>query len=242
MTQRYFAETPITTDQVVLAGSEAHHLLHVMRASIGQQVTLFDGSGSEFVATVAKLGRADAQLEINSREEIDRELSLNLTLAVSLPKGEHQRWLVEKAVEIGVNALIPIITERSVANPSEKALAKLRRGVIEASKQCRRNRLMRIEPAVAFDDLLSSMPDDDMRMIAHPSTSNTVAKIIRDNPPQIVKGSVSIAIGPEGGFTDAEFSMAQNQGWECVTLGKRILRTETAAIFLASAVIANMAY
>src|SRR5262245_53662296 len=147
MSERFFIAAPITDEQAILDGPEAHHLAHVMRAQAGQTVTLFDGSGYEFVAEIKAISKREVQLTIVERREANRESPVKLTLAVALPKGERQRWLIEKAVELGVTGLIPVQTERGVAQPSETALERLRRGVIEASKQCGRNRLMEIHPA-----------------------------------------------------------------------------------------------
>src|SRR5690349_4499478 len=98
MSQRFFSDQPITGDQATLADSEAHHLIHVLRVSTGDRVVLFDGSGCEFDASVARITRRDVQFEILARREVDRESPTHLTLAVPLPKGDRSRWLVEKAV------------------------------------------------------------------------------------------------------------------------------------------------
>ena len=110
MSDRYFVDEPISPGSVVLAGPEAHHLIHVMRAAPGLRVVLFDGSGAEFTAVVQKVGRNEVQLSVLSREEVNRELPLDLTLAVALPKGDRQKWLVEKAVELGVTRIVPLRT------------------------------------------------------------------------------------------------------------------------------------
>src|SRR5690606_32869891 len=112
---RCYSHDRIASDQVTLDGSEAHHLLHVLRAAPGMSVTLFDGSGAEFEAEVAACKRSTIELRILQRREVDRELPYPLVLGVPLPKGDRQRWIVEKAVELGVTRLVPLITERSVA-------------------------------------------------------------------------------------------------------------------------------
>src|SRR6478609_1438469 len=111
MSERFYSPHPITAGCMMLDGPEAHHLLHVMRASVGDEVTLFDDSGAEFKATVETLRRADAELRIIERREIDRELPFELVVGVALPKGDRQKWLVEKLTELGVTALVPLITE-----------------------------------------------------------------------------------------------------------------------------------
>ncbi len=145
MLDRYFHDEPISGDRAVLTGAEAHHLIHVMRAAPGLEVVLFDGGGDEFRAAVERVGRGDVQLAILSRERVDRELPLSITLGVALPKGDRQRWLVEKATELGVGRIVPLLTRRAVARPSEQTLKRLHRAVVEASKQCGRNRLMQID-------------------------------------------------------------------------------------------------
>src|SRR5688500_9189413 len=101
MSDRFFVETPIDSEQAELIGPEAHHLAHVMRAGPGAEVTLFDGSGAEFAARVTKIGRSRVELTVSARREIDRELPFPLVLGVALPKGDRQKWLVEKATELG---------------------------------------------------------------------------------------------------------------------------------------------
>ncbi len=165
----------------MLAGPEAHHLIHVMRATPGAEVTLFDGSGFEFSATVEKVGRSEVELAVTGREQIDRELPLELTLAVALPKGDRQKWLVEKAVELGVSRIVPLRTERSVAlrmhkGPVEKVLARLQRTVVEASKQCGRNRLLEITEPQAWADLVKQSGDVACRLVAHPSHRSEAAE------------------------------------------------------------------
>src|SRR4051794_31403592 len=142
MSERFFSSNPITAERITLDGPEAHHLLHVMRATPGERVILFDGTGAEFIAIVEQLRRSEVELRIAERCTVDRELPFPLTVGVALPKGDRQKWLVEKLTELGVTTLVPLITERSVAQPSSGALDRLRRAVIEAAKQCGRNRLM----------------------------------------------------------------------------------------------------
>ena len=154
MSDRYFVEQPITTDRAMLVGPEAHHLIHVMRLRPGQQTTLFDGSGREFTALVERVGRTEVELTILAQEEVDRELPLRLVLGVALPKGDRQKWLVEKAVELGVARLAPLETARGVAQPVEQALGRLRRAVVEASKQCGRNRLLEIASPQRWSDFV----------------------------------------------------------------------------------------
>ncbi len=235
MTQRYFVENPIYEGQAVLTDAEAHHLLHVMRAKPGDEVVLFDGSGDEFPARVDTLRRSEVQLVVLERRTIDRELAHRLILGVALPKGDRQRWLVEKAVELGVTQLVPLETARSVAQPNEKAIDRLHRGVIEASKQCGRNRLMEIASPQHWPEFVASHDSVPLRLLAHPSPEL--------RPPALLpsmSGPVAIGVGAEGGFTDDEVALAIGHGWQPISLGPRILRIETAALALAALVAMNV--
>jgi len=255
MADRYFLATPISTGRVTLAGPEAHHLIHVMRAAPGLRVVLFDGSGAEFHAAVERVGRSEIELAILRREEVDRELPLDLTLGVALPKGDRQKWLVEKAVELGVTRLVPLRTQRGVAQPVEQALVRLRRAVIEASKQCGRNRLMQIEEPQSWPDFVASAADTPCRLLAHPQGACEAKFEISSHlpnsraltnsrgltapgacPADTLPDRVFLAVGPEGGFAADEVARAVAAGWHTVDLGPRILRVETAALLLVAMV------
>jgi 16S rRNA (uracil1498-N3)-methyltransferase len=230
MSTRYFSEAPITSDSVTLMGPEAHHLSRVMRVRGGELVTLFDGSGCEFAARVERIERQAVQLAILSRQEVDREAAVAIELGIALPKGDRQAWLVEKAVELGIGGLTPLTTQRGVAQPVEKALLRLRRGVIESSKQCGRNKLMEIRPPQSLQEFLQRDPVA-LRWLAHPGGRAVADAMIARNSQNPVRAA-SLAIGPEGGFSDDEVAAARTAGWEMVDLGPRILRVETAAIAL----------
>ena len=233
MADRYFVETPIDGFTARLAGPEAHHLIHVMRAKPGTRAVLFDDTGAEFAAAVTRVDRATVELQIEQRTEVDRELPLEIVLAVALPKGDRQRWLIEKATELGLSRIVPLKTERGVAQPVEQAVKRLRRTVVEASKQCGRNRLMQIDTPADWPDFVATTQDVPSRLVAHPNGYHaapgplSVASLPRP---------VLLAIGPEGGFTDEEIAIAVTAGWHTVDLGPRILRVETAALLLSTLV------
>lgn len=239
MPRRCYSETPIDGDHATLDGSEAHHLLHVLRAAPGTSVTLFDGSGCEFDAEVTACKRSTVEMAITERREVDRELPHPLVLGIALPKGDRQRWIIEKSVELGVSRLVPLITERSEKQGGDK----LGRYVVEASKQCGRNRLMEIAEPMRWGDWLAAdirsvggvsaadfapqaEPLTIRRWVAHPIGGQPTAATLAERRPTL------LAIGPEGGLSDAEVGSAVAAGWEVVGLGERILRIETAALGL----------
>ncbi len=233
MSDRFYSSTPITGERLTLDGPEAHHLLHVLRAEVGRQVVLFDGSGAEFDAAVVSRARQSVELRIVELREVDRELPLALVVGVALPKGERQKWLIEKLTELGAAAVVPLVVERGVAQPTGGALGRLERWVVEASKQCGRNRLMQIDTPRTWHEWLNASDErtaDVRRLVAHPGGVPLAELELAAPLPTL------LAIGPEGGLTDDEVAAAVAAGWQAVDLGRRILRVETAAVALAAAV------
>ena len=227
MTHRYYLPSQLAGDAATLTGPEAHHLVKVMRASVGDEITLFDGRGNELAARITAVSRSEVLLAILSQRQVNRELPFSLALGVALPKGERQRWLVEKLVELGATRLTPLTTQRGVAQPTSSALERLQRAVIEACKQCGRNRLMQIDDPRSLGEFAAGEAPSTLRLIAQPGGAALEGRWQRGR-------DVVAAIGPEGGFTDEEVATAYAAGWEAVGLGERVLRVETAAIAMAA--------
>ena len=237
MSERYFIPAIGRDPLVRLTGTEAHHLGHVCRAKPGDAIQLFDGSGYEFEGVVREVHRREVMVEVVARQRVDRELPFHLTLACPAPKGDRVRWLIEKATELGVNRWVPLIMER--ANPSTRCLRapRLHRWVIEASKQCGRNTLMELSEPIGWEPYLESESESLFRMVAHPSGSPLGAVLCHKAP-----GGVALGVGPEGGLADAECTRAWERGWVAASLGRRTLRTETAALAMVAATTAAGAF
>ena len=237
MSQRFFVEFPVVVGGAVqVVGAEAHHMSHVMRLAVGDEITLFDGTGAEYAGRLTRIEKRGVHVQVLEQRDVDREASIDVELAVALPRGDRQTWLVEKAVELGVRSVIPLMSERSVAVPKDKTLARLQRTVIESSKQCGRNRLMRIEAPRHLTDHLSCAVDFDViRWLAHPGerTAATVADLTAAR----TDAKFKIAIGPEGGFTQDEIELARKTGWKLISCGPRVMRVETAAIAISAKVL-----
>jgi len=235
MSERFFVER-VAGAEARLIGPEAHHFLHVMRGRVGSEVTLFDGSGVEFRACVERIGRTEVELSIRETLAVDRELPGRLCLGVCLPKADRQKFLVEKCVELGVAELVPLACERGqrssgyTAGPMQ-AVARLARYVIEASKQCGRNRLMAIAEPRELAAFVAD-PSGGLRLLAHPGCTPLAA--LTADIKQATE--IRIAVGPEGGFTNQEVDLARAQAWKVVSLGSRTLRVETAALAAAALV------
>ena len=227
MPERFYASNLALGPTVCLEGEEAHHLARVRRIRVGESVQLFDGSGMECRCSVREIHRESVVLDIESHDWISRELPFSLTLACAVAKGDRLRWLVEKATELGVVSFVPIITERSRDRAQHLRPDRTARWIIEASKQCGRNVLMRVEEPVVWTDYVASLAATGPKVIADPR-GIPVSQLCRDGRSE----AVFAAVGPEGGFTDAELRSARDRGWTSVCLGSRILRVETAALVL----------
>ncbi|WP_020473061.1 RsmE family RNA methyltransferase [Zavarzinella formosa] len=220
MADRFFLPEPIGLGPATLEGPEAHHLSQVRRIPAGEQVTLFNGDGREYLAEIMGIGKKRVDLQIIRVDEISREPATPVHVGCAMPKGDRGDFLIEKLTELGATSFTPLMTERSIVKSDDAKIDKLQRAVIEASKQCGRNVLMRVLPAVRFSEWIRNVTG--LRWLAHPSGKSPFAP---------ANGQlVTIAIGPEGGFSDREAELAVEAGWELRSLGASILRIETAAI------------
>lgn len=232
MSHRFFLESKPSASQVTLEGDQAHHAIHVMRFKTGDKVVLFDGSGVEYHATIDDVTKKKVFLRVVETIEQTRSVSNQIILAVALPKGDRQKFLVEKVVELGVARLIPLKTVRSVAVANNKVIQRLRKQVIEASKQCGRNKLMDVSDEQTLKSLFDlPCPEltDSSKFIADPYQGAAISAL--DLPHS---KSVVVAIGPEGGFDASEFELASSLGFKPMKLGPAILRVETAALAAAA--------
>jgi 16S rRNA (uracil1498-N3)-methyltransferase len=227
MSERFLLESPPHEGHATLTGDEARHLARVLRAKVGDEIRVFDGGGREWPAQVAAIDRDRVALTVGEPLPAGPGPARPLTIAVALPKGDRQKWLVEKLTELGAERLVPLVTARGVAEATASAQARLARGVIEACKQCGRNTLMEIGAPSTLEALARRHPDA-LRLIAHPG-GRPLDDCIRTKAGEIVA-----TIGPEGGFTPDEIETADRLGFERVSLGPHILRIETAAIAIAA--------
>ena len=227
MAERFYTSDSLGPGEYELTGAEAHHLSTVRRFTPGDRVVIFNGDGNEYAAEIRAVGKKSVALNIVSVSLVDRELPFSLVIASALPKGDRADFLIEKLTELGVTRFVPLITVRSVVVPKESAAEKFTRAVVEASKQCGRNRLMTIDAPRRWDDFLRTENGLGARVLLHPATGT--ARLTPVNG----KGAV-VAVGPEGGFAVDEVESAIGMGWSTASLGSRILRIETAAVAAAT--------
>lgn len=229
---RFFCSDPPADGRVTLLDDEARHLIKVRRLGIGGVVEVFDGKGGAWSARVVAIARDRADLEVVGGRLPDRLAARRVTLATAVPKGERFDWLIEKATEIGVARLVPLATARSVVDPRNAKLDRQRRRIIEASKQCGRNTLMKLEKPTAWVDFIQESAET-ARYLAHPGGDSGAL-------PKLPYGDqLTLAVGPEGGFTETEVAHARESGWQLISLGKTLLRIETACVVGCSILLAS---
>jgi len=224
LADRFYSPEPPVDGHLALLGDEARHLARSRRLGPGDLIEVFDGDGHAFRAEVRSLGRDRVDLAILGPAPPGRSAPFPLTLATAVPKGDRFDWLIEKSTELGVARLIPLRTARSVVDPRETKLDRLRRIIVEASKQCGRDRLMTLERPATWAEYLvrESAPT---RLVAHPGG------VPAPSWPRVeLAAGAALAIGPEGGFTDEEVADAVAAGWLAASLGGPLLRVETAGL------------
>lgn len=228
---RFFASPEnITPSQITLDAEESHHLARVLRLTEGQRVFVFDGAGAEFECEIIRAHKNEAQLQIISPLQNKVESSLQLTLAQSLIKGDKFDLVIQKATELGVTRIVPLITAHSdikrIEERADHRLLRWRRIALEAVKQCGRRTLVDIAEPVHFDHFCANQ-QRALKLILAERGGQKPGEIAAAVP---TPDSVVIAIGPEGGWHERETEAASAHRFIPVHLGARILRTETAAI------------
>ena len=231
--RRFFAEgDPLGAGERLVEGSSARHLSRVLRLGVGTRIILFDGSGYEFPAKILEVGRGFVRLEVSAGEKVDRESSLNLWLALGLCRPAIMDLIVQKVTEIGVTEIIPVRTKRAQRWPAGKRgvsrQTRWERIAREAARQSGRNRVPRISPTVDLSQLLRHGEPTGLKLIfwEEEQSSNLKQTLTVNGQTH----SAGVLIGPEGGFTLEEVQQATAAGYQSISLGRRILRAETAAI------------
>ncbi|MER1967744.1 16S rRNA (uracil(1498)-N(3))-methyltransferase [Castellaniella sp. GW247-6E4] len=239
---RFHCPTPLAPHaRIDLPEALAHHALRVLRLRPGAAITLFDGHGGEYAAVLRVDGGA-AWADTGAHDPVERELPGRITLLQGLAGGDKMDWIVEKAVETGAARLVPIAAERSIlrlAGPRlDKRLARWRAIAGAASEQCGRNRLMSVVDPLTFGEALDLLgAEDGPALFCHPEGAVPLAQALAP-----VRTRLSLLVGPEGGWSEAEQAAAAAAGLVPVVLGPRVLRTETAGLALIAAATALLGW
>lgn len=237
--QRYFVPPEqMEPGRIRLIGDDAHHLVKVMRAEPGEEIIVSNGQDREVLARVAAIDRSLVEAEVIRELPMDREPKTEVWIAQSLPKGDKLETVIQKCTELGAVRFIPFLSQRTVVQyDGKKEARRLERwGKIakEAAEQSHRNRVPVIDSPLAWKQLLQLLPEADLALLCYELESNLELRpLLEEHLGQAGEGArrrILVLVGPEGGFTEAEAREAAAAGCRCVSLGKRILRTETAAM------------
>jgi len=239
--RRFFSSCENTQANLSLSKDDINHLLNVLRLEVGDEIIICDGKATDYLCAIKEISKAGASFEILSSSANQAESAVKITLFQGLPKSDKMDLIVQKAVELGVNSIIPVESERSVAkikDGGEKKIARWQSISEAAAKQSGRGIIPKIGSAINFDKACEQMSSYNLALIAYElETSNSLKKIVKNHQNL---NNLAIFIGPEGGISDKEATLAKSKGIIPITLGKRILRSESAgfmAIILSLAAV-----
>ena len=238
--RRFFIDTGRIADgEVWIVGDTARQITNVLRLKVGDNVVLFDGSGSEHEACITAISKSGVSARIVRTSECLTEPKLKLTLAVCLPKGDKLDLIVQKCVELGISRMVLVSSQRTVTRlEPAKAAARLARWstiAVEATEQSGRTAVPAIEGVLPYESIADEVRGHDMALLAWEDERQTS---LRDALAKYRDGdSVLLIVGPEGGLAECEVELAREAGAECVSLGRRTLRCETAAIAGCAAIL-----
>ena len=213
--------------EIDLPATVARHAAQVLRLRIGDPVTLFDGRGGEYAATLSRIGKDGVAARVLRFEPIERETDHAVTLVQSVIAAEMMDLVVRKAVELGAAAVVPVVAERSQRIPDDrigKRITHWRHIATAACEQCGRNRVPPIAQLAPLSTWIDTRPPGDAALILAPDADRSIVEVGLDAPPRFV------LVGPEGGFTADELDRAAASGIRPAHLGPRVLRAETAAL------------
>lgn len=226
MAPRFYLDAPLRAGSVcTLSEDAAHHAIHVLRLREGEEVTLFNGRGGEYAARIASIQRLKISIDLLEHRAVERESPLRLTLVQGVSAGEKMDSTIRKAVELGVAEVQPVLATRSVARPkgerADSRRAHWQKVVIAACEQCGRNRIPTVQPLTSVEDY---RPGEGMKILLSPLSQRPLSKL------ELAGTSFVVAAGPEAGFTAQEEAAFVAAGFEPMSLGPRVLRTETASV------------
>ena len=222
---RFFVDQPLSLGQHELPEAQAHYIGRVLRLAVGDAVQLFDGSGQEFLGQLSEVGKKSVRVELTEQFDGQAESLLRVHLGQGLSRGERMDWAIQKATELGVAVITPVVSERCEVllkdERADKRLSHLRQIAISACEQCGRSVRPVIHPPLLLSDWLRQT-EADLKLVLHP-----VAEPLSSHPKP---ASLAFLIGPEGGLSETEVDQAKAAGFHAARLGPRVLRTETAPV------------
>lgn len=237
MTRIFLPGIDFSADTVTVTGKDSVHIASALRMRAGESIIICDGEGKDAVCVI-KSAKADMTVcQIVDIKPSPSELPVKTYIYQSLPKGDKFEFIIQKATELGVCGIIPVLSDRCISRPDEKSFEKkLNRYkdiCREASQQCGRGVIPQLFPLTGFKKAVASLPDNAVGIFCYEKEKDTSLRSVLS---KATGKELHVFIGPEGGFSDAESELALSEGLTPVTFGERILRCETAPVFVMSAI------
>lgn len=228
MTRIFLPPEQLISEQIIITGDHARHLSLVLRVKPGEPLIIFDGSGHKFFCNILQVHKKEVVVEKVRQEPCSAESPVSIILAQGIAKGEKMDLIIQKATELGVNRIIPLITERSEVRHTEK-VGRWRKIALSAAEQSGRERIPEIEEPIEFGEFIEqdAVPLQMKLIFSEEHNERNFKKILLDHKNA---NNILILVGPEGGFAKDEVTAAVEKGFIEASLGQRILRTETAPI------------
>ena len=226
---RIYVDLPLNEgEKILLPEAQAHHLVQVLRLRIGEDLTIFNGQDGEFEAVLTSASKREVLAWLVRHHAVARESSLQITLGQCVSKGDRMDYTLQKAVELGVAHIVPLLSERSVvkldAERWEKKMEHWRGVIVSSCEQSGRTRIPVLEPVINIQHWLPKTSSESLKLTLAPGATQKLNQIERADRP------ITLLVGPEGGLSDAEIERSRKAGFEALSLGPRILRTETAGV------------
>lgn len=236
---RFFIDrSQIEDSSLFIIGDDARHIARSLRMAVGDEITVSDGEGAEYTATLTKIRDDRCDAGITKSEDSKREPKSKITLFMAYPKSDKLETVIQKAVELGAAKIVPFESSRCIKKPksdkAEERTARLNRIAEEAAKQCGRAILPAVSLPITFSGMINEAADSELAIFCYEGTGTTSLKTLLDSfvaPPK----TISVIVGCEGGFSPEEAKSAKEAGFKMANLGPRILRCETAPDYCLSA-------
>lgn len=233
---RFFVES-LAGDPIVIEGGDARHIALSLRMKQGEELILCDGKGTEAVCAVASVCPESVVLDVKERRASETEPKTRVTLYQALPKADKMEYIVQKAVELGVYRIVPVLTSRCISRPDEKTAAKKRERLCkiaaEAAKQSGRGIIPEVDGVLTFKNAVKEMSTAGLPIFFFEHASLPLRKYME----KYTGGDIAVMVGAEGGFSDEEAVFAEENGLLSASLGPRILRCETAPVAALAAIM-----
>ncbi len=231
----WFFTEPFTGDYYTIIGEDARHIEKSLRMKAGESITLVDSDSVQHNGVIDNITSGNVTVKITESFECTQEPTVKVSLYQALPKGDKMDTIVQKAVELGVNEIIPVISARCISRPDEKSMhkkiARWQKIALQAAQQSRRGIIPVVKEAVSFKQAVKSLDENACNIIFYECGGNKVSSIINEN------NNINMFIGSEGGFEKQEVDSIIEKGGSAATLGKRVLRAETAPLTALSVIM-----